>query len=278
MSTKTTAAPTVDGRPRFSGWTLVALGLTAGYLSGLFGVGGGIIVVPVLLIIGFSQRMAAGTSVAAILPTAIVGTIGYGIAGNIDWLAGLLLAAGVVIGAQLGTWLLARLPSILLFWIFLSFVVIVIVGLWLVIPSRDDSIDLTPWAMVGLGGAGIVVGVLSGLIGVGGGIIAVPALIFFFGASDLVAKGTSLLMMIPGSISATISNAIRKNVDIRVSAFIGITACVASPLGLLTAHAISPFWSNIAFSILMAGVSVQLLIKRARARRKPRKGSTDAKP
>jgi uncharacterized protein len=269
--TRQAETPTdMTARPGASAVSLILLGLAAGYLSGLFGVGGGVIVVPALLLLGIDQRIAAGSSVAAILPTSVVGAAGYAISGNIDWLAGLLLAVGVVAGAQLGTYLLAKLPRNVLFWFFLSFLGIVIVSLWIVIPQRDDVISITFLSGSALVLTGVVTGILSGLLGVGGGIIVVPVLIFFFGASDLIAKGTSLLMMVPGSISATIGNARRRNVDLRIALYVGISACLASPLGLLTATTISPFWSNAAFSALMAAVAIQLLVKYLRTHRRKR--------
>ncbi|WP_284992044.1 sulfite exporter TauE/SafE family protein [Arthrobacter sp. efr-133-TYG-120] len=258
--------PITPARPAPSPLVLILLGIVTGYLSGLFGVGGGVVVVPALLLLGVDQRIAVGSSVAAILPTSIVGAAGYAISGNVDWLAGLMLALGIIAGAQLGSYLLARLPKDLLFWLFLVFMTAVVVSLWSVIPQRDDAISLTPISAIALILTGIVTGIFSALLGVGGGIIIVPILIFFFGASDLIAKGTSLLMMVPGSISATIGNTRRRNFNLRIAAFVGISACTASPLGLVTAHAISPFWSNAAFSVLMAGVAIQLLVKRLRTR------------
>ena len=83
---------------------LIAIGLAAGLLSGLFGIGGGTIIVPALALwLGMPQRLAAGTSVAAILPAAAVGAISYAVQGNVDWTAALCLAVGIVAGAQLGT-------------------------------------------------------------------------------------------------------------------------------------------------------------------------------
>jgi uncharacterized membrane protein YfcA len=252
---------------RASAGALLALGLAAGFLSGLFGVGGGIIVVPALLLLGVDQRLAAGSSVAAILPTAVVGAVGYAISGQVDWVAGALLAVGIIAGAQLGTFLLARISKTALFWGFVVFLLVVIVSLWFTVPERSDAIDLTVWTGIALVLTGGITGVLSGLMGVGGGIIVVPVLIAFFGAGDLVAKGTSLLMMVPGSISATIGNARRKNVDWRIAALVGGAACIASPVGIVTATAISPFWSNVAFSVLMVAVVVQLVVRHVRARR-----------
>ena len=273
MTRPSDAAIASAAAARPAAFALILLGLAAGFLSGLFGVGGGIIVVPALLLLGIDQRLAAGTSVAAILPTSIVGATGYAVSGNVDWIAGALLAVGIVVGAQLGSYLLAKLPIAVLFWFFVAFLGATIVSLWIVIPQRDDVIEITLLAGAALVLTGLITGILSALLGVGGGIVVVPVLMFFFGASDLIAKGTSLLMMIPGSVSATIGNSRRGNVDLRSAAFVGIAACVASPLGILTATSITPFWSNVAFSVLLAAVTAQLTVKRLRARRSGRTGS-----
>ena len=257
-----------DIRPRW--FALVILGAVAGFLSGLFGVGGGVLVVPALLLMGVDQRRAAGSSVAAILPTAVVGAVSYGLAGQVDWVAGILLAVGAVVGAQLGSMLLVRLPREVLFWGFVGLLVLVAVSLWISIPARDAQIELTPLAIAGLVVSGLVIGTLSALFGVGGGIILVPTLTFAFGAGDLIAKGTSLLMMVPGSISATVANSRRHNVDFVIAGLVGLPACVMSPLGLLAAAALPPVWSNIAFSALVIAVTIQLVMKHLRSTVGPR--------
>lgn len=247
---------------------LLLLGIAAGTLSGLFGIGGGVIIVPALaLLMYMPQRLAAGTSVAAILPAAIVGAITYGIQGSVDWIAGALLALGIIAGAQVGSHLLTKLPVRLLQWLFLGFLLVVIVSLWFVIPQRGDVIELSILSGIGLVVTGFLVGVLSGLLGVGGGVIVVPVLMFFFGASDLTAKGTSLFMMIPGSISGTLANFRRGNVDLRAAAVVGIAASACSPLGAIFAGMIEPQVSNIAFSIFLVFIFAQLLWKLIKAKR-----------
>ncbi len=255
--------------PRSTTLILILLGAATGMLSGLFGIGGGIILVPMLvMILGYQQRLAAGTSVAAILPAAIVGGIGYGLQGNVDWAAAIALAAGVVVGAQIGSYLLSRVPTGFLRWLFMGFLAVVIVSLWFVVPQRDAEIEKSVLVFALLALTGLVTGVLSGLLGVGGGVIVVPALMFFFGASDLIAKGTSLIMLIPGSISGTLGNMRRKNVDLRAAVVLGISASVLSPLGSVVATHIPPFWSNVAFSLLLAFVVIQMLVKTLRSRGK----------
>ncbi|WP_053385042.1 sulfite exporter TauE/SafE family protein [Leucobacter celer] len=254
--------------PRPSILVLSLLGATTGLLSGLFGIGGGVVLVPMLvMILGFQQRLAAGTSVAAILPAAVVGGIGYAVQGNVDWLAALLLAAGIIFGAQLGSFLLSRVPTGFLRWMFMAFLLGVVISLWFVVPQRDASIDITVLSGILLVFTGLVTGVLSGLLGVGGGVVVVPILMFFFGSSDLVAKGTSLIMLIPGSLSGTIGNARRRNVDLRAAAILGIAASVLSPLGAVIATHIPPFWSNAAFSVLLAFILGQMLFKTLRKKK-----------
>jgi len=88
-------------------WQYIAVGvvgISAGILSGLFGVGGGVLIIPSLVILlGFTQHQAQGTSlVALLLPVGLLGVIRYWKAGNVDWIAGLIIAAGLFAGAYFG--------------------------------------------------------------------------------------------------------------------------------------------------------------------------------
>ncbi|MEJ1154963.1 sulfite exporter TauE/SafE family protein [Microbacterium marmarense] len=250
----------------------IGIGLIAGLMSGLFGVGGGTVIVPLLvLLLGFEQRLAAGTSLAAIVPTATVGVVSYALSDSVAWIPALILAATAVIGAQVGTWLLARLSATILRWSFIGFLGIVIVSLFLVIPSRDAGLQLDWWNGLGLAAVGFVTGVLSGLLGVGGGIIVVPALILLFGTSDLIAKGTSLLMMIPTAISGTVGNLRRSNVNLFAAAIIGGAACTTTAVGAWFATLLDPFAANILFALFLTFIAVQMGVKAVKAQRNKNK-------
>ena len=247
-------------RRRTDWLAFAAIGLAAGFLSGLFGVGGGILIVPALVLAArFEQKLAAGTSLAAIVPTSLVGVVSYAMGGHVDWLAALLLAAGAIGGAQLGSLLLDRLPRRIIQWAFIGFFVVVIVSLFLVIPSRDSTIEITVVSGVGLVILGLVVGVLSGLLGIGGGVVFVPLLVLLFGASDLIAKGTSLLVMVPTAVSGTIANSLRKNVDLPAAIAIGLAACTTTALGAHIAGLVSPQTANILFAVFLVLVVLQLV-------------------
>jgi hypothetical protein len=249
--------------------TCIGTGLLAGLLSGLFGVGGGTVIVPLLVMfLTFNQRLAAGTSLAAIIPTATVGVISYAVHGSVDWLAAILLAAGAIVGTQIGTWLLPRISQTVLRWIFVGFVAVVIVSLFIVIPSRDAQLEITVLSGIALVVVGLFTGVLSGLIGVGGGVVVVPVLILLFGASDLVAKGTSLLFMIPAAISGTVGNLRRHNVDLVAAACVGVAACTTTALGAWLATLITPLAGNILFAAFMVFIGTQMAIKAIRGRKR----------
>ncbi|MFE7846587.1 sulfite exporter TauE/SafE family protein [Microbacterium sp. NPDC057407] len=248
--------------------TCAVVGLLAGLMSGLFGVGGGTVIVPLLVLaLAYDQRLASGTSLAAIIPTATVGVVSYALNDAVAWIPALLLAAGAVVGAQFGTWLLPRVSITFLRWAFVGFLVAVIVSLFIVIPSRDADLDLTWLTGIGLVVLGLVTGVVAGLIGVGGGIIVVPALMLLFGTSDLIAKGTSLLMMIPTAVSGTIGNLRRANVDLVAAATIGIAACTTTALGAWIATLVDPFLGNVLFAGFLVFIAIQMAIRAVRGRR-----------
>lgn len=246
----------------------IGVGLAAGLLSGMFGVGGGTVIVPMLvLLLRFDQRLAAGTSLAAIVPTAAVGVVSYAVHGSVAWIPALILAAGAVVGAQIGTWLLARIPQNALRWGFVAFLAVVIVMLFVVVPSRDAELVLTLGSIIGLVALGLFTGIMAGLLGVGGGVIVVPALMFLFGTSDLIAKGTSLLMMIPTAVSGTVGNLRRGNVDLLGAGLVGVAACTTTAVGAWLATLMSPLVANILFAVFLAFIAVQMAVKAIRARR-----------
>ncbi|WP_119696329.1 sulfite exporter TauE/SafE family protein [Microbacterium halotolerans] len=257
------------GVRRSPGYVLwcIGIGLLTGMLSGLFGVGGGTVIVPLLvLLLSFDQRLAAGTSLTAIVPIAVIGVISYAGHGSVAWLPALLLACGAIVGAQIGTWLLPQVSQRILRLCFVAFLAVVIVMLFVVIPSREAIWELTWLTAALLVLLGLATGTVSGLIGVGGGIIVVPVLMLAFGTSDLVAKGTSLLMMIPAAVSGTIGNLRRHNVDLVAAGIIGVSACTTTAFGAWLAVRVDPFAGNVLFAIFLVFIAVQMVIKTFRSR------------
>lgn len=239
---------------------LVALGMVAGLLSGVFGVGGGLLVVPGLIwLIGLDARRAAGTSLLAVLPTALVGVLAYAGRGQVDAQLALLLGAGGLLGAPAGSRLLHRLPLRLVRLAFLGLLAATIVSLLVVVPSRQAVLHIDPPAGLALLALGFLAGVCSGLLGIGGGAIVVPALTLLFGTGDLLAKGSSLLMMVVTSLSGTLSNALRRNVDVVAALVVGLAACATTGAGAWLAAALPPRGAGVAFAAFLLLIGLRLL-------------------
>ncbi|GAA1831036.1 sulfite exporter TauE/SafE family protein [Agromyces salentinus] len=245
---------------------LALVGAAGGLLSGAFGVGGGILMVPLLIVFaGMGQRRATATSLAAIVPASIAGSITYLVNGEVDLVAALFVAVGGVLGSWVGAWLLRRLPLVWLRWLFIALLVGVAVRMLLVVPERGGGqvgFELLP--DLALFGLGIAVGIASGLFGIGGGVIMVPAFIAFFGMGDLMAKGTSLAVMIPTAISGTVANSRAKLVDLREAIVIGLAATIASFGGVAIAFLLSPEWSARLFAAFVVIAAVQLAVRAIR--------------
>ena len=249
---------------------LVAVGVAVGLLSGMFGIGGGTVIVPALVWLGLSQRNAAATSTLAIVPTSISGVISYATGGHVDWIAALLLFCGMFVGGQIGSWLLARLPELVLRWIFVIFLAFVIVNQAGFVPSRSQRIVMTVTTGICLVLLGVVIGTLAGLLGIGGGALAVPALSMLFGASDLIARGTSLLAMFPNSITTSAANLKRKLAHVKTALIIGVTAAVDAPRGRWAAVAATPRVGSVLFACYLCVLLVRSLFVAVKATRKAR--------
>ena len=259
----------LDGSAR-SIIVLIVVGMLVGVLSGMFGIGGGTVIVPALVWLGLSQRNAAATSMLAIVPTAISGVVSYAAGGNVDWLAAALLFCGMFVGGQVGSWLLSRLPELVLRWIFVAFLVFVVINQVSFVPSRDHQIVMTVVTGIGLALLGVVIGTLAGLLGIGGGALAVPSLSMLFGVSDLVARGTSLLAMFPNSITTSAANLKRRLAHVKTALIIGVTAAVTAPLGTWIAGEVSPRAGSIMFACYLCVLlvrSVFVAVKATRAAR-----------
>ncbi|WP_419497760.1 sulfite exporter TauE/SafE family protein [Bifidobacterium pullorum] len=237
--------------------TLLVVGVVAGLLSGLFGIGGGTVIVPALVLVGLSQRQAAATSLAAIVPTSVTGVVSYAMGGDVDWVAAPLLACGMVAGSQIGSWLLSRLPEVFLRWFYAAFLVFVIASQLLFTPERESTMHLQPATGALLALLGVGIGVLSGLLGIGGGAVAVPSLSLLFGASDLLARGTSLLAMFPSAIAGTVANWRRGLVYLKHGLVIGVSAAVMAPLGTALAGMMTPRMGTDLFAVYLCVLLVR---------------------
>jgi uncharacterized membrane protein YfcA len=250
--------------------TASVVGAVAGVLSGLFGVGGGVVIVPGLVLLGrMEQRRAHGTSLAAIVPIAVAGAAGYALEGAVDWPAAAILVAGAAAGTFAGTHFLRRLPDRALRVIFAMFMLAAAVTLPFEATGTAQRGDLDVVALVILLAVGVVAGVLAGLLGVGGGIVMVPALVLLLALSQPVAKGTSLAVIIPTALVPTVRNVRAGDADLGVAASAGLTGVAFGFAASLVSVRLDPLLSAVLFGVLLLAMAARLLLS---ARGKPLPG------
>ncbi len=249
---------TTDDRP----WVLraVAVGVVAGLASGLFGVGGGIVLVPGLVMLaGLDQRMAHGTSLAAIVPIALAGVLGYASGGEVDGFAALLTAAGVLLGAPVGVHLLGRLPERTLR---IGFAVVLLLSAVRLVVSPGDgdgTIAVTLLSGSGFVLTGLAAGVLAGVMGVGGGVIMVPVFTVLFGMPIVLAKGTSLAVIVPGAVLGTYRNRLQGTTDIRLGLTAGLAGVATAALASQISLGLDPFVASASFAALLLLVVARMV-------------------
>lgn len=180
----------------------VLVGLAGGVTSGLLGVGGGIVLVPMLTrFLGLDQKRAQATSLTILVFTALAAAITYGAAAAVDLRLAALLALGSIPGVRVGALASSRVPAATLRRGF--GILALVVGVRLLLVHLPE----TAWfALPGVAGmalevaVGFGVGWLAGMLGVGGGVILVPILTLLFGVPQHEAQGVSLFMIVPTAI------------------------------------------------------------------------------
>lgn len=180
------------------------IGLFAGLFGGLLGLGGGVVMVPLLT--GWarlSQHRAHATSLVAVVFTGLLGGWAYAMGGAVDWGVAVLVAAAATVTSAISASRAANVSAARLrqwFGIMLIAVAFLLpFGEQLTGPGIIDVLRVPAALLVG-GFAGL----LTGLLGVGGGSVVVPLLILVFGFDQHLAQGTSLAVMVPAGIAGTL--------------------------------------------------------------------------
>jgi hypothetical protein len=177
----------------------VLIGLAAGFVGGLAGVGGGVIMIPLMVsVLGVTQHQAHGTSLVSLVFTGIAGAITYSSRGAVDVAAAVSLAIPAVATARFGARYAHALPEWQLkraFGVFLMVVVLLLLLKPYLIGFSEPLRGMTKIAV--LLAAGGATGFLAGMMGIGGGNVMVPAMVLIAGFPQVLAQGSSLLAMVP---------------------------------------------------------------------------------
>ena len=242
----------------------VVIGLLAGLVAGAFGVGGGILIVPGLMWLSrYDQRLAHGTSLAAVVPISAASLVPYVLNGAVSWGVAALLLGGSMLGAVAGTALLHVLPLRALSTAFALLLGGTAVRLF-VSPHTGGSGDFDARLALAVAAVGLVAGTVSGLLGVGGGIVMVPALVLFAGFAPLDAKGTSLAVILPTALIGTWRNRRRGNANLRAASVIGAVGATTALAGGAIAAALPDQAANVAFAALLTLVAGRMVLEAVR--------------
>jgi hypothetical protein len=243
---------------------LLILGAAVGVLSGVFGVGGGFLLTPLLIFIGVPPAVAVASSANQLVGASVSGAIAHWRRGNIDFLMGGLMLLGGLAGSALGVWLFAILRRIGQVELFISLAYALLLstlGALMMIEStrsllrrrRGIAIRRKLHQHTWLHGLpfklrfrrsklytsallpvilGFLVGILSAVLGVGGGFVMVPAMIYLLRMPTAVVPGTSLFQIIFVTAAVTLLQAVENNtVDVVLAIVLLIGGVVGAQLG-----------------------------------------------
>jgi uncharacterized membrane protein YfcA len=271
---------------------LVGIGAGVGLLSGLFGVGGGFLITPILIFLGVPPPIAAATGANTVIASSAAGALAHWRRGTLDLKMGALLLAGGLAGSGASVWLfgvLTRLGQIDLVVAFCYVVLLGSVGALMLVESvramiaapvsaspakpRGGLARRLPWQMTfaksGIGASalapvalGVAIGVLTGLMGVGGGFLLVPAMIYLLGMPTATVVGTSLFQIVFVSANVTFLQAVsHQTVDILLAALLIAGSVVAAPYGARLGAKLGAVKLRGLLALLVLGVAGQLAFR-----------------
>lgn len=253
---------------------LAFLGLTVGIVSGFIGVGGGFLIVPALIIVGFPASFAVGTSLSWITGSALIGTLRHRQLGNIDVGLGICMMVGTICGVEVGVRILNQVKEAGIaehVVLSTSIGILLAIGTYtfreatkrkaaldimvrkreklppsmrvIAISQRLQNIRIPPmihftksrltislWVILGIG---FTTGLLAGFIGVSGGFIMVPSLVYFVGLSSFLAVGTDMFQVIFSAAFGCFRHTISGNVVIFIAFILVVSSCLGVQLGVL---------------------------------------------
>jgi hypothetical protein len=247
-------------------WLAAAgVGFVAGYLSGQFGIGGGMITTPAIrLVLGGSELIAVGTPLPVIIPTAITGVIEYGRRGLLDARVGLTLGAVGAAFTVLGAWLTSLVGGDVVLYLTAALIA------WMAfdmahLALRPEPPEHVTAAKAGrrdswlwLGAIGAIAGVYSGFLGLGGGLVIVPVLVRFLGFDAKRAVGTSLIAVLMLAVPGTITHYLLGHIDITIALGMSLGVVPGAMLGARVTAASQEKTIRLAFSVLLLAVGLIL--------------------
>ncbi len=279
-------------------WLLIFLGLCVGILSGLLGVGGGFMMTPMLIFLGIPAAVAVGSEAVQILATALSGFLAHRRRGNVDFVIGTLLLSGGVLGSVTGVFLFAFVRSLGQIDLVIRVCYVLFLGLVGSLMLIETTRVLLRRSRSGAGGdgefsrrrrkrtwldklplriksrrsrlyisalepifIGYGVGILAAMIGVSGGFILVPAMIYLLKMPTRMVIGTSLFQIIFVSATTTfLQSTVNQTVDITLAFFLLIGGVMGAQIGTRWAGFVNTTHLRLGLAVLVLLVALRLMV------------------
>jgi uncharacterized membrane protein YfcA len=276
-----------------NGLVLVALGGLTGILSGLFGVGGGFLTTPLLIFYGIPPTVAAASAATQVTGASVSGVFAHSRRKGVDYRMGLIMVAGGIVGALVGAGLFRLLQSAGQIDVVINILYVVLLGtigslmmreaLDALFPNEDagdqrprkrrhhplvaglpfrtrfyrSGLYISPLAPLILG---MLVGILTMLMGVGGGFILVPAMLYILGMSGNVVVGTSLFQILFVTMVTTMTHALTtKAVDIVLAGLLLLGSVMGAQFGTQIAMKARPEILRLVLAAIVIAVALRML-------------------
>jgi hypothetical protein len=267
LRSQVSAQPGIPALTGFRYTMLLVIGLAAGFLGGIIGTGGCSVMLPAIHFwLGYPSAVAVGTTLFAVIFTAISGGYAHLVRRNLDTRATLWLGGSGIIGVLLGSYLFTLLSSqtrLLGLLLGLAF-------LWPAIRMIGDGLFIRhkkirregneiPGSSSGLAAFGFVIGTLTGLVGLGGGYALVPGLIYLFGAPVYVTMGTSLATMIPLAVVGGSIKLAQGFVAVNSGLILAAGTVIGAQIGASAIKRFKPNTLKLIFGLYFAYVSIRFI-------------------
>lgn len=276
-----------------NGLFIVLLGGLTGILSGMFGVGGGFLTTPLLIFYGIPPTVAAASAATQVTGASVSGVIGHSKRGGVDYRMGSVMVGGGVVGALIGALLFRALQALGQIDVVISVLYVVMLGTigWLMMREAIEALRpgsksagsqprkrrhhplvaglpfrwrfyrsglyISPLAPLILG---TLVGVLTMLMGVGGGFLLVPAMLYLFGMSGNVVVGTSLYQILFVTMVTTMTHALTtKAVDIVLAGLLLLGSVMGAQFGTQIAMKARPEVLRLVLAAIVIVVALRML-------------------
>jgi uncharacterized membrane protein YfcA len=275
-----------------NGLVIVLLGATTGVLSGIFGVGGGFLTTPLMIFYGIPPTVAAASAATQVTGASVSGVFAYARRNAVDYQMGAVLVAGGILGTLVGTGLFNLLQSLGQIDTAINLLYVVMLGTIGSLMGRESlqavlnkqgastrraakrrhhplvsslpmrwrfyrsGLYISPFAPLLLG---VLIGILTTLMGVGGGFILVPAMLYLLGMSAGVVVGTSLFQILFTTIAATMMHALTTHaVDVVLAALLLLGSVTGAQVGAKIAVTAKPELLRLILSAIVLGVAIAM--------------------